>query len=58
MGFSGKGVSLTETFLENNFGQQSPVWDSEPMQLGCMESCESPGRVQMHNPGRIHFNCF
>ena len=25
------------------------------MQLGCMRSCETAGRVQMDNPGRAHW---
>ena len=44
------------TILENYFWQQSRRCKSEvSMQLGCMRSCEPHGRVQMHNPGRVHW---
>ena len=43
------------TILESYFEQRSPTRKSEqPMQLGCGESCEPPGRDRIHNPGRVH----
>ena len=43
------------TILENYFGWGSSRRESElPMELGCKRSCEPPGRVQMHNPGKVH----
>ena len=43
------------TILESYFEQRSPTRRSEqPMQLGCGESCEPPGRDRIHNPGRVH----
>ena len=50
------GIELTGTILQNYFGQQSPMHERElSMQLGWTRSCKPPVKIQMHNPGRIHW---
>ena len=44
----------TGTILKISFGWWSHTRDSVlQMQLWSMDSCEHPGRVQMHNPGGV-----
>ena len=49
-----KIVKIPGTTLENYFGRRTQEREF-PVQLGCMGRCLPPGRIQVHNLGRIRW---